>query len=209
MFQSDQPLEFTLTANFKAVNGDRNPNSTKTFPATLEFAKADGTKAKIPLQIRARGHARRQICAFAPLRLELPKEQTKGTVFDGHGVLKLGTYCHNSFEEYVRRGWIDEQLDASCALYGRKSERTLAALERSMPDGARWTTPRGGFFTWLTLPGADAQELARRAADGGVGIVPGTLFFPDGRGGDNVRLSFSMVDESLIDAGIARLAELL
>jgi hypothetical protein len=103
LFQSDQPLEITLTANFKAVNGDRNPNSTKTFPATIEFAKADGTKAKVPLKIRARGHARRQICAFAPLRLELPKEQTKDTVFDGHGVLKLGTHCHNTFEEYVRR----------------------------------------------------------------------------------------------------------
>jgi len=103
LFQSDVPLEFTLTANFKAVSGDRNPNSTKTFPATIEFKKADGTMAKIPLQIRARGHARRQICAFPPLRLELPKDQTKGTVFDGHGVLKLGTHCPNTFEEYVRR----------------------------------------------------------------------------------------------------------
>jgi hypothetical protein len=103
LFRSEQPLEFRLTANFKAVNGDRNPNSTKTFPATIEFKRDDGTMAKIPLQIRARGHARRQICGFAPLRLELPKEQTKNTVFDGHGVLKLGTHCHNTFEEYVRR----------------------------------------------------------------------------------------------------------
>jgi DNA-binding transcriptional MocR family regulator len=86
----------------------------------------------------------------------------------------------------------------------------LAALERAMPASARWTTPRGGFFSWLTLPdGGDASLLARRAVEAGVGIVPGALFFPDGRGGDNVRLSFSLVDESAIDAGIARLAELL
>ena len=39
----------------------------------------------------------------------------------------------------------------------------------------------------------------------GVGIVPGTLFFPDGRGADTVRLSFSLVDEALIDEGIERL----
>jgi DNA-binding transcriptional MocR family regulator len=39
--------------------------------------------------------------------------------------------------------------------------------------------------------------------------VPGTLFFPDGRGVDNVRLSFSLVDEQAIDEGIARLAELV
>jgi 2-aminoadipate transaminase len=120
-----------------------------------------------------------------------------------------GALGQRLFEEYVRRGWIDEQLRASRELYRRKSERTLAALERSLPDGTRWTTPRGGFFTWLTLPGTDAQDLARRAVGNGVGIVPGTPFFADGRGGANVRLSFSMVDESLIDDGIARLAELL
>jgi DNA-binding transcriptional MocR family regulator len=86
----------------------------------------------------------------------------------------------------------------------------LAALERSMPDGARWTRPEGGFFSWLTLPdGADSVDLARRAGEQGVGIVPGTLFFTDGRGADKVRLSFSMVGEALIDDGIERLAALL
>ena len=39
--------------------------------------------------------------------------------------------------------------------------------------------------------------------------MPGALFFPDGRGGENVRLSFSLVDEAAIDDGIAKLAELL
>jgi hypothetical protein len=52
-------------------------------------------------------------------------------------------------------------------------------------------------------------DLARRAAEKLVGIVPGSLFYADGRGADTVRLSFSMVDESQIDDGIARLAALL
>jgi 2-aminoadipate transaminase len=121
-----------------------------------------------------------------------------------------GALGQRLFEEYVRRGWIDEQLAHSRALYRGKSERMLAALERHMPPGTRWTEPRGGFFSWLTLPnGGDAGDLAKRAAENGVGVVPGTLFFPDGRGGDNVRLSFSMVDETLIDEGIERLAALV
>jgi 2-aminoadipate transaminase len=114
------------------------------------------------------------------------------------------------FEEYVRRGWIEEQLTESRALYRRKCERLLAVLERTLPAGASWTRPRGGFFSWLTLPeGVDSVELAARAGERGVGIVPGTLFFPDGRGNDTVRLSFSLVDESLIDEGIERLASLV
>jgi 2-aminoadipate transaminase len=121
-----------------------------------------------------------------------------------------GALGQRLFEEYVRRGWIDEQLAESRALYARKCERLLGALERQMPLGTRWTHPRGGFFTWLTLPaGVGSPELAARAAEHGVGVVPGTQFFADGRGGDSVRLSFSMVDESQIDEGIERLASLV
>ena len=120
-----------------------------------------------------------------------------------------GALGQRLFEEYVRRGWIDEQLVASRALYRRKSERMLGALERTMPPSVSWTQPRGGFFSWLTLPGVDATELAKRAVERGVGIVPGAPFFPDGRGAENVRLSFSMVDEGQIDDGVDRLASLV
>src|SRR6266568_2043160 len=121
-----------------------------------------------------------------------------------------GALGQRLFEEYVRRGWIDEQLVQSRSLYRRKCELMLAALERYMPGGTRWTTPKGGFFSWLTLPGdGDASDLARRAVERGVAIVPGSLFFPDGRGGNNVRLSFSLVGETEIDDGIERLASLV
>jgi 2-aminoadipate transaminase len=120
-----------------------------------------------------------------------------------------GAFGQRLFEEFQRRGWIDEQLARSRRLYERKCARLLAALERSMPEGARWTTPHGGFFSWLTLPGVNTTELARRAVEEGVGIVPGSLFFPDGRGADSVRLSFSLVDGGRIDEGIDRIAALL
>jgi 2-aminoadipate transaminase len=121
-----------------------------------------------------------------------------------------GALGQRLFEESVRRGWIDEQLVLSRALYQRKCQRLLAALERWMPDGAHWTRPQGGFFSWLALPdGTDSVELARRAVERGVGIVPGVPFFPDGRGADTVRLSFSLVEEALIDDGIERLGALL
>jgi 2-aminoadipate transaminase len=121
-----------------------------------------------------------------------------------------GALGQRLFEEYVRRGWIDEQLVRSRSLYERKCARLLAALERSMPDGAHWTRPQGGFFSWLTLPaGVHSVDLARRAVERGVGIVPGMLFFPDGRGADTMRLSFSLVDEAQIEDGIERLASLV
>ncbi|HET9506945.1 MAG TPA: aminotransferase class I/II-fold pyridoxal phosphate-dependent enzyme, partial [Gaiellaceae bacterium] len=84
------------------------------------------------------------------------------------------------------------------------------ALDRARPAGLAWTRPRGGFFTWLTLPdGLDATAFARRAAAAGVAVVPGTPFYPDGRGAANLRLSFSRVEDELIDVGVDRLAALL
>ena len=65
----------------------------------------------------------------------------------------------------------------SRALYRRRCERLIAALERTMPEGVSWTRPSGGFFSWLTLPGCDATVLTARAAEAGVGLVPGALFF--------------------------------
>ena len=120
-----------------------------------------------------------------------------------------GALGQRLFEESERRGWIDEQVARSRELYRRKGEKLVAALERSAPGSAHWTTPRGGFFSWLTLPGVEAVDLAARAAEQGVAAVPGTLFFPDGRGTESLRLSFSMVDEAEIDDGIARLCALV
>jgi 2-aminoadipate transaminase len=120
-----------------------------------------------------------------------------------------GALGQRLFEESERRGWIDEQLERSRALYERKCKQMLAALERSMPESARWTTPRGGFFSWLTVPGVDAVGLAGRAVEHGVAVVPGMLFFPDGRGADSLRLSYSLVDTDEIDDGIARLGSIL
>jgi 2-aminoadipate transaminase len=121
-----------------------------------------------------------------------------------------GALGQRLFEEYVRRGWIDEQLTISRTLYERKCGLMLSALERCMPDSVVWTEPRGGFFSWLTLAeGGDAADMARRAAEHGVGVVPGAAFFPDGRGRANLRLSFSLVDESQIVEGIERLASLV
>ena len=120
-----------------------------------------------------------------------------------------GALGQRLFEESVRRGWMDDQVVRSRALYQSKCERLLAALERSLPEGSDWTRPQGGFFTWLTVPGADSVQIARRAAEQGVGVVPGTFFFPDGRGADTIRLAFSMVDVDLIDEGVDRLGSLL
>lgn len=114
------------------------------------------------------------------------------------------------WEQYARTGAMDAQLVRSRALYAGRCKRLLKAFETHMPDTVSWTTPNGGFFSWVTLPdGTDAVDFARAAAANGVAVVPGGPFFPDGRGTNNLRISFSRVDDELIEPGVAKLAALL
>lgn len=79
-----------------------------------------------------------------------------------------------------------------------------------MPEGVTWTSPVGGFFTWVTLPvGADTTALAVPAREAGVAYVPGTPFYPDGQGARDLRLSFSRATEQHIHEGVRRLAALV
>ncbi|HEU4792105.1 MAG TPA: aminotransferase class I/II-fold pyridoxal phosphate-dependent enzyme, partial [Nitrolancea sp.] len=92
-------------------------------------------------------------------------------------------------------------------IYRVKCERMLKAMERDMTKGVEWTRPNGGFFIWVTLPeSVDAIEILPQCRAAGVDYIPGTAFFTDGRGRQNLRLSFSAVTPEEIDQGIARLA---
>src|SRR5262245_298710 len=59
LFRSVEPLGFTLESDFTAVNKDRDPNSTKKFPAVLKIAGSDGQQKSITMNISGRGHLRR------------------------------------------------------------------------------------------------------------------------------------------------------
>jgi len=113
-------------------------------------------------------------------------------------------------EEYGRGGHLDRQIIRARDLYARRCGLLLQALERHVGAGAAWTRPRGGFFSWLTLPeGTDSIAVTRLGMESGVAVVPGVPFYPDGRGTRNVRLSFSKVADQDIDEGARRLAEVI
>jgi hypothetical protein len=114
LFQRADPIEFTLTANFSAINKDRNPESTTRYPATLTVAAADGAPRNIPVKLSARGHFRRMArnCSVVPLRVEFPKDGMAGTPFDGQTTLKLGTGCEDSkeYEQITLREYLQYPL---------------------------------------------------------------------------------------------------
>ena len=121
-----------------------------------------------------------------------------------------GALGQRMLEEYGRGGHLDRQLVASRALYQRRASVMGRALAEHMPDGATWTTPLGGFFTWLTVPdGIDTAALSPAARARKVAYVPGRPFYPGAGGTGQLRLAYSRVSDHLIDEGARRLGGLI
>jgi 2-aminoadipate transaminase len=121
-----------------------------------------------------------------------------------------GALGQRMLEDYGRSGHLDRQLVASRALYARRAELMGKALQAHMPQGTSWTTPRGGFFTWVTAPaGTDTVALAPAAKARKVAYVPGRPFYPGQDGAAQLRLAYSRVNDELIDEGARRLGDLV
>lgn len=112
--------------------------------------------------------------------------------------------------EFMGSGALDANLQKSIALYRTKRDKMLSLLEQYMPQGVSWTHPEGGLFLFLTLPeGFDTVALYDRALSAGVAYVAGSFFYPDGSHRNTMRLNFSFLDASRMEAGIKLLAEVI
>ena len=109
LFASDEPLVVTLRTDIEWLRDTRS-DSTEV-DATLWFPGNGGAVLQTPLEVRARGEFRRskRNCNFPPLRLDFPRGDMDGTVFEGQNRLKLATPCQDSrdsFQEYVLKEYL-------------------------------------------------------------------------------------------------------
>ena len=107
LFGSDDILEITLEADFHTIRReDRSEEDSEERPAIMMWKDADGSARSQDIQIQTRGNFRllRGNCDFPPLRLNVKKEPSKGTIFEGQDKLKLVSACklgQDYWEDYV------------------------------------------------------------------------------------------------------------
>jgi 2-aminoadipate transaminase len=115
-------------------------------------------------------------------------------------------FVQRYFEE---RDWL-EHVRRQTAVYRRRRDIMLEALAEHFPREATWTRPEGGLFIWARLPDyIDTTDLLARALREHVAFVPGRAAYLDGRGGSEMRLNFSGVDDDAIREGIRRIGEVV
>ena len=114
--------------------------------------------------------------------------------------------------EYCRRGLLDSHIEEIVAMYKKKREAMLGALDAHMPkhEEIRWTKPEGGLFLWMKLPSYfDVDKMFYEALEKKVAYVVGTGFYADEGGKDAFRVNFSYPTEEEIDQGVQRLSKVI
>ncbi|MCD4722681.1 MAG: PLP-dependent aminotransferase family protein [Desulfobacula sp.] len=105
-------------------------------------------------------------------------------------------------------GKYDEHLKRIQKIYLNRRNVMLECLKQQMPQGVTWTSPKGGFSLWVTLPeGYSSIALLLSAIDKGINFLPGPLFDIDQRFVKSFRLSWAWSDQDEIIEGIEILAD--
>jgi 2-aminoadipate transaminase len=111
--------------------------------------------------------------------------------------------------DFCAAGRLDAHIARVQDTYRAHRDRMVTAFRREMPD-ITFDVPHGGYYLWLTLaPGADGDELVKRAGDAGVTLIAGSKFFA--RAGAEhpknlARVAFSHASIDEIDEGVRRMA---
>ncbi len=112
----------------------------------------------------------------------------------------------------LQDGLIEKQIEVSKKLYAEKADAMLSALDKHMPklEGLSWSKPTGGMFLWVRLPETmDVVEMIPDAVKLKVAYVPGTAFYTDGSGRNEMRWNYSYPTIEQIEQGVQRIAGLV
>ena len=109
LFAGHETLDIRIEAPLTTLVDER-PDE-EYLPARLSYEHAPGSTRTFDIKLRSRGKYRRQrrVCAFPPIRLNLPTGELDGSLFEGQDKLKLVTHCQTGrsrFEQLVLREYL-------------------------------------------------------------------------------------------------------
>lgn len=154
LFASDTPLAITLDMPFNSIISKASEKPV--VDGSLHFRGADGADVEIDITVTTRGRSRLAYCNFPPLKVNLKRKQTKGTIFKGQKKLKIVTHCKNGT---VHNRYLQQEF----AIYKAYNELTdfsyrvrwITVTYRDSA-GKRIIDNRGAFFI------ESSRELAKR-----------------------------------------------
>ena len=111
--------------------------------------------------------------------------------------------------EYCRKGYLDSHLPNIIKDYRVKRDAMEESFRKHLaPQGITWVKPEGGFFYWLNTGNIDSGELAKKALEKKVAILPGAPFCVNPAAGVHAaRVNYTYSKPDVIEEGVSRLAQ--
>jgi DNA-binding transcriptional MocR family regulator len=120
------------------------------------------------------------------------------------------TLIQRAMALFIQHGWLANHLRRAIPQYRERRDALMAAMARHFPSGLRWTSPSGGFCSWVALPpGVSTADLYLAAVERGVAFAPGDVFFAGAPPQPYMRLSFSSLTPELIGEATLILGQVL
>ena len=112
--------------------------------------------------------------------------------------------------DYLQNNDLDKHIEKIKKLYKTQATAMINAMEEFFPKNVKFTHPKGGMFTWVTIEeGKDVLTLFDKAIAKNVAFVPGHPFYVNPDKVNTLRLNYTNADEQTIKTGIERLAQAL
>jgi len=126
LFQSKAPLEMTLTTNLRDLMRERDSTRLRWFGAEMRYLDETGAEQRIPVELRARGHFRRQSsnCAFPPLFIRAERAVRDSSVLRGNPRVKIVTPCRPGSADFQQYIFTEYQAYQTYALIDSMHHRT-------------------------------------------------------------------------------------
>lgn len=112
--------------------------------------------------------------------------------------------------DYLWNNDLDKHIEKIKKLYKSQATAMIDAMEKYFPSDVKFTRPKGGMFTWVTIEeGKSVLELFDKAIAKKVAFVPGHPFYVNPQNVNTLRLNYTNADDETIVTGIKRLADSL
>lgn len=112
--------------------------------------------------------------------------------------------------DYLQNNNLDNHITKIRNLYKSQANTMVEAMREYFPANIKYTIPKGGMFTWVTIEeGQSVLKLFDIAISKNVAFVPGHPFYvnPNPNLVNTMRLNYTNADSKSIKIGIKSLAE--
>lgn len=154
LFELDDVLPITLRGNMRDLLNDRT-DTPKNYSLLFSYSKDGTEEITMPVDVKTRGHFRRQKanCFYPPLLIQFPTTKSQlSSVFKDQKKLKLVMPCRN--DEYIIREWLVYKLYNLVTLESFKARLVKVTLEDA--QNRKPVTPFYGILL------EEANQMAKR-----------------------------------------------